>query len=152
MSLPISPQEYHRQREAERLRQREELRLSRLAQVRTAVADLAPRFPAIERVYLFGSLLQHGRYTTHSDVDIAIVCDDLVTEGKFWSAMEDAIQWNVDVRPFVPPLIAEIERYGELVYERENAHPHPQNLTLGSSDYRIIGVRFRLSDDPNPPV
>ncbi len=48
--------EYHQRREAKRRQRSEALRQHWLQTVQTAGAALAPRFPAIKGVYLFGSL------------------------------------------------------------------------------------------------
>jgi len=119
--LELSPQEYHKQRDEKRYREREVLRLKRLTDAREAILRLAPHLLAIEAVYLFGSIMKPGRYRLQSDIDVAIVCEDIATEFRFWRELEQALEWNVDVRPYEPPLVQEISDYGEQVYERENA-------------------------------
>ena len=111
--------EYHARRERELKAQREALRLNVLAQAREAIRRLAPDFPALRAVYLFGSILKIGRFYSGSDVDVAIDCDDLETEHPFWGALEDALERNVDLRPRVGPVAQAVEDYGELSYERE---------------------------------
>ena len=118
----LTPREYHARREAERLAQREELRQARLADTRAAIRQLAPTYPAIRAVYLFGSIMQSGRFTPQSDIDVAIACDDVAVESHFWRALEEALEWNVDVRPFQHPITQAVNAYGETVYERESAH------------------------------
>ena len=95
--------------------------------MRAAITHLAPGFPALERVYLFGSLLQPGRFRPDSDIDLAVECDDLETESLFWRALERALQRDVDLRPLVEPIRSEVERYGELIYERKSDYPNQPN-------------------------
>jgi predicted nucleotidyltransferase len=109
----LSPSEYHRRREEERFREREALRQERLERVRAAVALLAPRFPAVAGVYLFGSILQPGRFPASSDVDVAVDCTDLEEESRFWRSLEEALEWTVDLRPRRGGVARAVETYGE---------------------------------------
>jgi len=111
--------EYHARRDRELRAERESLRLQVLAQAREAIRRLAPDFPALRAVYLFGSILKIGRFHSGSDVDVAIDCDNLETEHPLWQALEDALERNVDLRPRVGPVAQAVEDYGELAYERE---------------------------------
>lgn len=111
--------EYHARRERELREQREALRLAVLEKTRGAIRRSAPKFPAIRAVYLFGSILQPGRFRPSSDVDVAIDCDALEAETPFWDLLEEALERNVDVRPRVGPVAQAVEDYGELCYERE---------------------------------
>jgi len=111
--------EYHLRRDAEMLARREELRRNVLAQVHDAVKNIAPRYPAIRAVYLFGSVLQAGRFSATSDIDLAIDCDDIATETPFWRDMEMALRRNVDLRPRIGAVARAVAAYGELCYARE---------------------------------
>jgi predicted nucleotidyltransferase len=111
--------EYHARRERELREQREALRQAVLERAREAIRRSAPRFPSIQAVYLFGSILKPGRFRPDSDVDVAIDCDDLKAETPFWSALEDALERNVILRPRIGPVAQAVEDYGELSYERE---------------------------------
>lgn len=110
--------EYHRRRDAERLARREGERHQVLAQVRDAVARLAPGHPAIRRVHVYGSLLQPGRFTARSDVDLAVDSDEIESETPFWRDMERALRRNVDLRPREGAVADAVAAYGELCYER----------------------------------
>jgi len=125
MSRPLQQEflEYHRRREAEKLALREAERRQVLEQVGEAVSRIAPRYPAIRTVYLFGSILQPGRFTPHSDVDLAVDCDDLASETPFWRDMEIALQRNVDLRPRAGAIERAVEAYGELCYARKTDPP-----------------------------
>ncbi len=117
---------YHAQRAAKRLQARERLRLGKLAAIRTAIKQIVPAYPMIQAVYLFGSVMQNGRFTTKSDIDIAIQCNPqnacLPIETELWRKLEEAVQWEVDLRPYTPPLTQAVANYGECVYARKNYH------------------------------
>ena len=122
MSLSqLSPQEYHARREQARRDEREALRGKVLEQARTAIRRLAPRFPAIRAVYLFGSVLAPGRFLPDSDVDVALDSDDLQAETPFWRGLEDALRRNVDLRPREGPVALAVEDSGEQCYERKSS-------------------------------
>ena len=118
--------QYHRERDAKRLAEREAYRLEWLEQARTAIRRIAPGFPALQRAWLFGSIVQPGRFRRDSDIDIAVECPDLEQESAFWRAMEQALRRDVDVRPYVEGIVRAVAWSGELVYERESAAPHQQ--------------------------
>jgi predicted nucleotidyltransferase len=115
--------EYHARRDRELREQREALRLRVLEQARAAIRRSAPRFPPIRAVYLFGSVLQPGRFRPNSDVDVAIDCDDIEMETPFWRTLEEALERNVDLRPRVSTIARAVETRGELCYEREIPGP-----------------------------
>ena len=119
----LSSREYHARRGRERRAEAEALRLEILERARAAIRQRAPDFPAIRSAYLFGSLLQPGRFHAESDVDVAIDCDDLESETPFWRALETALERNVDLRPREGPIARAVEDCGELVYEREVPDP-----------------------------
>jgi len=119
--LAIHPyREYHRQREAAQLAEREQLRQERLAAAQIAIRVLAPQFPALERVYLFGSIVHPGRFTRRSDVDVAVMGDDLASQTQFWRLLEQQLQWEVDVRSCVSPIQEVVNQEGICVYVRES--------------------------------
>lgn len=95
----LSPREYHARRAASRGAEREALRQSRLQQARNAIRRLAPDFPAVRRVFLFGSLLCPGRFHAGSDIDVAVECDDLESETPFARALQRELGTFIDLRP-----------------------------------------------------
>ena len=111
--------EYHARRESELRQERERLRLGVLENARDAILQSAPLFPAIRTVYLFGSLLQPGRFRSDSDVDVAIDCDDIEVETPFWRLLEEALRRDVDLRPRIGTIARAVEQGGELCYERK---------------------------------
>lgn len=113
---------YHRRRDEQKRREREELRLEVLAKTRAAIRRLAPEFPAVRTVHLFGSILQPGRFTPRSDVDLAVDIEDLEQEAPFARALEKALDRPVDLRPHTGPIRRAVETEGEAVYAREATH------------------------------
>ncbi len=112
--------DYYYQREAFRWEERELMRRQWLKRVRKFVGCYAPRYPAIRRVYLFGSLLQPGRFGANSDIDMVVDSDSLESESAFWRILERNLQRNVDIRPMTEPIIEILAHGGEQVYERED--------------------------------
>ena len=115
--------EYHARRDREIREQREALRLEVLERAREAVRRSAQLFPAIQAVYLFGSVLHPGRFRPDSDVDVAIDCEDVEVETPFWRMLEDALQKDVDLRPRIGAVARAASEGGELCYEREVSGP-----------------------------
>jgi predicted nucleotidyltransferase len=109
---------YHRDREARRIAQREGTRQQWLDRVREAIQHLAPHYPDVQRVYLFGSLMQPGRFRPTSDIDVAVVCETVEAESAFWRALERTLQRDVDVRPLSSAIAEVVAQEGELAYER----------------------------------
>jgi predicted nucleotidyltransferase len=118
--MSLSAREYHLKREKERRQERENRRQAQLEEVRAAIQAIAPTYPQIEAVYLFGSIVQPGRFGRDSDIDVALVCDEVAVESRFWRALEESMQWQVDVRPLTGAVATAVALYGEQVYAREN--------------------------------
>lgn len=114
--------QYHRQRDAKRQLKSEADRLTWLTRTRDTIMRLAPDYPEIERVYLFGSLMQPGRFRPDSDLDVAVLSSTVEAESVFWHALEQALQRDVDVRPYVGAIVDAVAWFGEQVYERESDH------------------------------
>ena len=110
-------------REATRRDTREALRRKRLAAARRAIAELAPGEPDLHAVYLFGSILESGRFGARSDVDVAVDCADPAAESRFWRALEDVLDVPVDVRPRSGAVASAVEQGGERVYARQDPRP-----------------------------
>ncbi len=110
--------QYHKERDARRRAEREAERTRWLERTRRVVKRLAGEYPAVRRVYLFGSLVQPGRFSGQSDIDIAVECDSLEEEGRFWRALERELLRPVDLRPLAGPLAEVVIEQGENVYER----------------------------------
>ncbi len=119
----LSPREYHARRERARREEREVARREVGEWARAAIRAIAPRFPAIRAVYLFGSILQPGRFLPDSDVDVAVDCDDLAAETPFWRALEETLFRNVDLRPRAGAVAEAVASSGELCYAREIPRP-----------------------------
>ena len=119
----LTPREYHARRDADRRAAREALRQRTLVAARAAIRRLAPRYPAIREVFLFGSVLQPGWFTDQSDLDVAAKVDDLEAEGTFVRALEAELHRQVDLRPLEGAVRNAVETEGERVYERKVPHP-----------------------------
>lgn len=126
--------EFHAQRDERRRREREAHRLGWLERVRAAVRELAPREPAIRTVHLFGSLIQPGRFSESSDIDLAVDCNDPAAESRFWRAMEERLGREVDVRPRTGGVAWAVDAYGELCYAREIPAAGPQHPERAGDD------------------
>jgi predicted nucleotidyltransferase len=107
--------EYHARRERQIRDEREALRLRVLEQAREAIRQVAPRFPAVRAVYLFGSILHPGRFRPDSDVDVALDGEDVEVEAPFARALEDILDRSVDLRPRVGAVARAVEDFGERV-------------------------------------
>jgi predicted nucleotidyltransferase len=118
MQTALQSRQFHIRRERMRRQQRETLRRQRYDLVRRAVARLAPAHPAIRAVYLFGSLVQPGRFTPHSDVDVAVDCGDPAAASRFWQALESVLQSDVDMRSRRGAVAWAVATQGECIYER----------------------------------
>jgi predicted nucleotidyltransferase len=79
---------YFYQREQRWQQIREQTRLEWFQHVHDLVNDIAPDYPAIKQVYLFGSLVQPNRFRSHSDIDLALVSTDIAIETTFWRKLE----------------------------------------------------------------
>ena len=111
---------YHRERDQKLNTERETERLEWLEKTRAAILQIAPHHPLIQRVHLYGSLMQPGRFGPHSDLDMAVECDSIAAETPFWRDLEQGLRRDVDLRPLVHPITFAVEFYGEQVYERED--------------------------------
>jgi predicted nucleotidyltransferase len=115
--------QYYYEREARRRAQREAERQQWIQRVREVVVSCASRYADIRRVYLFGSLLQPGRFRPESDIDLAVECDMLATESNFWRTLEHELRRDVDVRPLCGALKDIVTLQGEPIYERQDVGP-----------------------------
>ena len=85
-----SARRYHRERANAQRAKRESKRAEWLEAVQSAVNEVAPRFPGLKAVYLFGGLAKAGRFHARSDIDLAVVTDSVETESMFWARLERA--------------------------------------------------------------
>jgi predicted nucleotidyltransferase len=109
---------YHARRDAERREERERLRTATYDRVSEAVRRAAPRFPGVRAVYLFGSLVQPGRFRPRSDIDVAVDAVDVEAESRFWRALEAELGTYVDVRPYAGGVAYAVDTYGDCMNEK----------------------------------
>lgn len=117
IDVEAARQHYH-EREARQRAQRETERQRWLQGVRQAVSRVVSHYPGVRRVYLFGSVVQPGRFRPGSDIDVAVECDSLETESAFWRALEQELGRDVDVRPLTGVVAEIVAANGEQVYGR----------------------------------
>lgn len=120
---------YHARRERLRDLEEERFRRERYQHVWATIQRLAPAYPSLHAVYLFGSLVQRGRFGPTSDIDVAVVCDDPTMESQFWRALEGELQADVDLRPLQGAVAWAVHTYGECVYAREIPAARTQHPT-----------------------
>ncbi len=82
-------------RELVRRQERERLRLERLQEVETLLKRYFSDFPTT-KVYLFGSVLMPGRFTSDSDIDIAVE-NHPADRLDLYSALSSLLPYPVDV-------------------------------------------------------
>ena len=99
---------------------REQRRQAALEALRIAARSVLPRFPDVQRAFLFGSVLRPGGLRSTSDVDVAV-------EGKLdakeyfalWRELEQAAPgWLIDLVELGRDLrfAARVRERGELIY------------------------------------
>jgi len=112
-------------RQQQQFRARERRRLAALQALRTAGKRVLPAFPAVQRAYLFGSVLRPGAMRATSDVDIAIEGTlDAETYFAVWRALEMAAEgWDVELVELGDDLrfAPRVREQGELIYERTDS-------------------------------
>ena len=114
-------------REARRRTRREADRLHWLQRTRDAVRRIAPSCAGVRSVYIYGSLVQPGRFRPDSDIDVAVESDGPESESAFWRALERELGRDVDVRPLEGRIAEAAVRGGEWIYAGEGARPNQQH-------------------------
>jgi predicted nucleotidyltransferase len=123
-------QENFKQRAAARQFARE----ARRQQVRevaiAAILQVLRHYPDITQVYLFGSIIQPGRFHSHSDIDIAVAGSDAATYFALWRDLEAACpNWFIDLREINQPscFADTVRQFGELIYESSSRTAQSQH-------------------------
>lgn len=107
--------------EARRRAEAEARRSAARTAAEVVIQSVAPRYPGIRRVYLFGPILRPGAFRPDSDIDVAVEGDDGRGLLDFWRDLEAAAPgWIFDVRPLEPgnSFSERIRSRGLVVYER----------------------------------
>lgn len=113
-------------RQAQRSRDQGRRRQALVRAVHAAARSVLPRFPAVRRAYLFGSVLHPAALRATSDVDIAVEAKlDAQEYFALWRELEramgdrsvelDLVELDRDLR-----FAARVRRQGELIYERSD--------------------------------
>jgi predicted nucleotidyltransferase len=109
-----------RQRAAAQQTAREILRQQAREDAIAAILKVAPAYPCITQIYLFGSVTQPEKFRDHSDIDIAVAGTDAATYFALWRDLEAACPtWAIDLREINQPshFANTVRQTGELVYE-----------------------------------
>jgi predicted nucleotidyltransferase len=116
----------------------EQLRQTALHAVYRAARLVLPRFPGVERAYVFGSVLRPGAMHAGSDIDIALE-GRLSAEEYFalWRALENELsEWTVDLVELDQEVrFADFVReQGALIYERSDSDVESRNCCRPEGD------------------
>lgn len=109
-----------RQRTATQQAEREALRWQAYDAAVATIHTIAPTYPNITQIFLFGSITRPQQFQRHSDIDIAIAGTDATTYFALWRDLEAACpSWVIDLREINQPChFADVVRQtGVLVYE-----------------------------------
>jgi predicted nucleotidyltransferase len=90
-----------------------------------AIHNVAPAYPCVAQIYLFGSVTQPGQFRSHSDIDIAVAGTDAATYFALWRDLEAACpQWFIDLREINQPchFTHSVRQTGELIYDSSNCY------------------------------
>jgi predicted nucleotidyltransferase len=106
-----------------RLSDGERRRQNALEAALSATAAILPRYSAVRRAYLFGSVLRSGAFRLDSDIDIAVEGVKAADYFALWGDLEEAMpEWTLDVRDLIPgsEFGQRVRAKGLLIHEREN--------------------------------
>ena len=114
------------QREESKYQVRESRRLVAREAIHAAIQMVLPHYPAVKRVYLFGSVICAGAFHPNSDIDVAVEGATASTYFALWRELEEAVSdWRIDLRDLNQPsyFSQRVRQQGELVYERKDPTP-----------------------------
>ncbi len=103
----------------------EQLRQAALHAVYRAARLVLPRFPGVERAYVFGSVLRPGAMHAGSDIDVAI--EGMLSAEEYfalWRALESELsEWTVDLVELDQEVrfADRVREQGALIYERSDS-------------------------------
>lgn len=134
----ISDYAQHLKRRAARAQAHLEARRHRLLERLGQIEELAERFPTIQRLWLFGSLLQSERFHVRSDVDVAVEPPDTPELLQLAAALETWLDCSCDVIPLqAETSLGEfIRRTGQCIYERSHSPGMSHSQPLSQSEGR----------------
>jgi predicted nucleotidyltransferase len=119
---------YHTLRRLAQARFREKERRRRRARraVEEAISVVLPHYPAVRRVYLFGSVTRPGAFEAGSDIDIGVEGADMALCLDIWRDLERVVtEWLLDVRSLDRDdlFVERVRQKGEVVYDRSLSCP-----------------------------
>jgi predicted nucleotidyltransferase len=96
------------------------------------IIDIITEFN-VEKVILFGSLIDKEKFTESSDIDIGLIGLDKKDFFKLYSRLSDRIPWPIDLVDLDenPKFKAKILERGEIIYDR--GRKDNKNINLLSS-------------------
>jgi predicted nucleotidyltransferase len=126
MTFDVATCRAHLRTRQERQHQaREQQRRAVLQALCAAVRSIFPRFPSVQRAYLFGTVLRPGALRSTSDIDIAVE-GRLNAEDYFalWRELERAVGgWPIDLVELDRGVhfADRVRELGMLIYERPDS-------------------------------
>ena len=101
------------------LEEREARRKKALKEIKAVIPVILTKYPTINTVYLFGSVLQSGRFRADSDIDLAIEGSTAEDYFALWRDLQEALSdWFIDLRDLPPDTLFTQRVYetGEKIY------------------------------------
>lgn len=101
------------------LEEREARRKKALKEIKAVTPAIIAKYPAIEAVYLFGSVLRTGSFRVDSDIDLAVVGGTAEDYFALWHDLQEALpEWFIDLRDLPPGTLftQRIHQTGEKIY------------------------------------
>ena len=106
----------------QRISANEELRHKVLRKSVPLIVDWFQKNSEVEKVYLFGSILNKGDFTTGSDIDIGVVGLKKIEYFKVWARLEEILNIQIDLRTVDQdtPFALSVKKNGRLIYDRRS--------------------------------
>ena len=109
----------YRQRIKKEEVERKELFKKLNKKTRQAVEKVGDEYK-IEKIYLFGSLVDEEKFRLNSDIDLAVEGLKVADYLDFWGELEKELEYSFDlvqVEKADDPLLETIKEEGEIIYE-----------------------------------
>ena len=115
--------QHFKAQQAKKLDEREAKRVYALETVTAVLPTIISQFPAIQQLFLFGSVIHSGQFHAKSDIDIGVVGTTAEDYFALWRELEAKLpEWLIDLRDVSDDsLFADtVKKTGLLIYERAN--------------------------------
>jgi len=113
------------EREEKRQKEHDQRQAQAEQNIIQTVQSLAPQYPQLLRVYLFGSILSQVSFKPSSDIDLMVEGVSFEESFRLWKELEQKIpEHYVDVRVFEVdnPFCQRIKMKGKVIYERKDTN------------------------------